>query len=123
VRFEAGIRATQGVSDLGDFRDRERRVNPRTYTSFTVTVRGVDAYGERLDVHTTLDNVSGGGMYVRLPTRVERGDLLALGIRFSETGSSGRAARVAARGVVLRVDAAPDGAFGVAIAFTKTRVF
>jgi hypothetical protein len=87
-----------------------------------VTVRGIDAYGERLDVDTILDNVSGGGMYVRLPTRVERGDPLAVGIRFSE-GSSGRAARVAARGVVLRVDAAPDGAFGVAIAFTKTRVF
>jgi hypothetical protein len=108
---------------LSDFRDRERRASSRTHTSFAVTIRGKDAHGKALDFDTMLDNLSGSGMYVRIPRRFERGEPVAVGIRFAETGTLDRVARVAARGIVVRVDPTPDGAFGLAIAFTKTRVF
>jgi hypothetical protein len=108
---------------LSDLRGQERRASPRTDTSFPATVRGVDATGDILDVETVLDNLSGGGLYVRLQQRVAQGAHLAVGIRLSEAGVPGRAARVAARGVVLRVEPAPDGRFGLAIRFTKSRVF
>ena len=108
---------------MSHFRDRERRASPRTDTSFVVTIRGIDARGKALDIDTMLDNLSGSGMYVRIPRRVERGEPVAVGIRFAETGTLGRVARVAARGIVVRVDPTPAGEFGLAIAFTKTRVF
>lgn len=108
---------------MSDFRDRERRASPRTHTSFAVTIRGNDAHGKALDFDTMLDNLSGSGMYVRIPRRFEPGEPVAVGIRFAETGTLDRVARVAARGIVVRVDPTPDGAFGLAIAFTKTRVF
>jgi hypothetical protein len=76
-----------------------------------------------MDIDTWLDNLSGGGMFVRIPRRVKHGARLSVGIRFSEAGTSGRVPRVAGRGVVLRVEPTPDGLFGVALAFTKTRVF
>jgi hypothetical protein len=123
VRIDSTGHATRGVLVLSDFRDRERRASPRTRTAFVVTIRGVDAHGRALDVDTMLDNLSGSGLYVRIPRRVERGEVVAVGIRFAEAGTLDRVARVAARGVVVRVDPTPDGAFGLAIAFTKTRVF
>jgi PilZ domain len=123
VRIDPGIHATREVPRVSDFRDRERRANPRTNTAFVVTVRGIDSQGEPMNVDTELDNLSGSGMYVRIPRRVERGARLAVGIRFSEAGMSGRVPRVAARGVALRVEPILDGSFGLAIAFTKTRVF
>jgi hypothetical protein len=118
-----GTHATQEVLGLSDFRDRERRANPRTETSFVVTVRGTDAEGHLMNIDTWLDNLSGGGMYVRLPRRVTPGARRAVGIRFSEAGTSGRVPRVAGRSVALRVEPTSDGRFGVALAFTKTRVF
>jgi hypothetical protein len=122
-KVRIGTHATQEVPGLSDFRDRERRANPRTETSFVVTVRGPDADGHLMDIDTWLDNLSGGGMYVRIPQRVNPGARLAVGIRFAEAGTSGRVPRVAGRGVALRVEAADDGRFGVALAFTTTRVF
>lgn len=123
MRIDSVGHATRGVLTLSDFRDRERRASPRTHTSFAVTIRGNDAHGKALDFDTMLDNLSGSGMYVRIPRRFERGEPVAVGIRFAETGTLDRVARVAARGIVVRVDPTPDGAFGLAIAFTKTRVF
>lgn len=108
---------------LSDLRGHDRRTSPRTNTSFPVTVRGIDATGEILNVETVLDNLSGGGLYVRIPRRVAHGAHLAVGIRLSEAGVAGRAARVAARGVVLRAEPTRDGRFGLAIRFTKSRVF
>ncbi len=125
VRIDSGVHATRGVlgPELTSAHPSNVRASPRTHTSFVVTIRGVDAYGQALDVDTMLDNLSGSGMYVRISRSVERGQPVAVGIRFAETGTLGRVARVAARGVVVRVDPTPDGIFGLAIAFTKTRVF
>jgi hypothetical protein len=44
---------------LTDFR--ERRAGRRVERPFPVTVRGVDALGEPLDIDTVVENVSKGG--------------------------------------------------------------
>ena len=90
---------------------------------FPVTVRGVDAMGVPLDVDTVLDNMSVGGLYVRIPRRVEPGAQVTVGIRVSEPWEERPAARVATRGVVLRVESKPDGEHGLAVGFTRYRIF
>jgi len=113
--------ATREVPGLTDFR--ERRAGVRVQLRFPVTVRGVDAVGERLDIDTVLDNVSRSGLYLRLPRLVEPGAQLTVGIRVSERWEEKPAARVATRGVVLRVESRTGGEHGVAVAFTRHRVF
>ena len=108
---------------MTDFPDRERRGRPRIERPFPVTVRGVDAMGEPLDIDTVLDNMSVGGLYVRLPRRIEPGAQLAVGIRVSVPWEEGAGARVATRGVVLRVESKSDGDHGLAVEFTRYRVF
>jgi hypothetical protein len=106
-----------------DFRQRERRGRPRVEQPFPVTVRGLDAMGEPLDIDTVLDNMSVGGLYVRIPRRIEPGARLTVGIRLSVPEAQERTACVATRGMVLRVESAPGGEHGLAVAFTKYRVF
>ena len=108
---------------MPDFPDRERREKPRVEQPFPVTVRGVDATGEPLDIDTVLDNMSVGGLYVRIPRRLEPGAQITVGIRVSAPWEERPAARVATRGVVLRVESKPDGEHGLAVAFTRYRVF
>ena len=108
---------------MTDFPERERRAKPRVQEPFPVTVRGVDATGARLDIDTALDNVSGGGLYVRIPRLIQPGAELVVGIRLSGPGAWQSTARVATRGVVLRVDAKPNREHGVAVTFTRYRVF
>src|SRR5262245_29330904 len=50
------------VTDAGA----ERRRHPRLRKPFPATVRGVDAYGESFEADTVLDNLSAGGLYLRL---------------------------------------------------------
>ncbi len=108
---------------MADFSDCERRGKPRVDQPFPVTVRGVDAMGEPLNIDTVLDNMSVGGLYVRIPRRLEPGAYITVGIRVSAPWEERPAARVATRGVVLRVEPAPGGEHGLAVAFTKYRIF
>ncbi|MFN2447141.1 MAG: PilZ domain-containing protein [Vicinamibacterales bacterium] len=101
----------------------ERRAKPRLERPFPVTLRGVDAMGEALNIDTVLDNLSPGGLYVRIPRRVEPGAKLSVAIRLSEDGVREQTARLATRGVVLRVESTPNGEYGVALAFTTHRIF
>jgi hypothetical protein len=115
------VPATREVSALTEFR--ERRGGPRIERPFPITVRGVDVVGEPLDIDTVLDNVSRGGLYMRLPRRVEPGAQLRVGIRLSEAWEERPGARVATRCTVLRVESTLNGEYGVALAFARHRVF
>jgi PilZ domain-containing protein len=106
-----------------DFPERERRGRPRIEQPFSATVRGVDATGERLDIDAVLDNMSTGGLYVRIPRPIEPGTRLTFGIRVWVPGALEPGARIAARGVVKRVNATPRGEYGLAVEFTRHRVF
>ena len=98
------------------------RTKPRIYEPFPAKVRGVDTNGEPFRIETVIDNLSTGGVYLRLAQPVEQGAKLFIMIRLSTAKSDEMPApRVAARGVVLRAEPQPDGVYGLAIAFTRHR--
>ena len=68
------------------------------------------------------ENISAGGLYLRLGRRVNPGTELLVVIHLSVGQMRARqAARVAARGVVLRVEPAPGGDYGVAVEIRRHR--
>lgn len=111
-------REVQGLTEF-----RERRARPRIEEPFPVTVRGVDVAGEKLNIDTVLDNVSGGGLYLRIPTRIELGARLGIGIGLYDPETLELGARVATTGKVVRMESIAPGEHGIAVAFTKYRMF
>ncbi|MBI3325996.1 MAG: PilZ domain-containing protein [Nitrospinae bacterium] len=97
----------------------EARRDPRLYEPFPVKVRGVDANGDDFDLNTVLDNFSAGGLYLRLPQRLEPGAKVFAVVRLTTQDAPG--ARVAVRGRVRCLEPKPDGGCGVAIQFTRHR--
>ena len=104
------------------YQDIESRSSPRIELPFPATVRGVDATGERFTLDTVLDNLSAGGLYLRLARPVRRGMKLFIVVRLSTCRDPEvPAARVALQGVVLRAEPQPDGRCGVAVVFQRHR--
>lgn len=100
----------------------ERRRHPRLYEHFPTRVRSVDASGTAFQADTVLNDVSAGGLCVRLVQCVASGATLFAVVRFSTAGDpAAPAPRVAVRGVVLRVEPQPDGRWGVGVQITRHR--
>ena len=98
----------------------EDRTKPRIFDPFPVTVKGVDANGETFEFETVIDNLSSGGLYLRLTRCVDPGVELRLVIRLSTAPTDDRTAwSVVATGVVLRAEPKPGGTCGVAVGFTR----
>ena len=96
----------------------ERRRKPRIYDPFQTEVQGVDANGEAFEFETVLDNLSAGGLYLRLTRRIEEGAKLLVIIRLPTILSEeGGQPRVVAHGVVVRTEPKPGGACGVGVFF------
>ena len=94
----------------------------RLYGPFPARVRGVDASGETFKADAAVDDISAGGMYLRIGRRVESGATLFVVTQFSPSWAAEvRAPRVALRGRVLRVEPRPAGVYGVAVAITRHR--
>ena len=62
---------------------KERRRHIRLCASFPVMVRGQDTSGESFEVNTVLENISAGGLYVRLGRCVKQGTKLFAVVRLS----------------------------------------
>ena len=100
----------------------ERRRKPRLEGPFPAVVHGADAGGEAFELHTVIDNISAGGLYVRLRQRVEPGATLFFLATLSATGRvGGFAPRLALHGVALRAELTPEGTCGVAVAISHYR--
>lgn len=108
-----------GDSQTANHGAAERRVMPRINKRFPTRVQGgVDGSGELFDISTELDNISAGGLYVRLPIKVDVGTRLALTVRFSEMElTAHRPPLLALHGTVRRTERRPDGLCGVAVEF------
>ena len=101
---------------------RERRRHARLYESLPVLVRGVAATGEAFELLTVLDNVSAGGLYVRLKHRVEVGEKLFAAICFAaDRMAEAPHLRVVVRGRVVRITRHPDGRWGVGVQVVRHR--
>ena len=98
----------------------ERRRKPRITGPFPAVVRGVDAGGETFELNAVIDNISAGGLYVRLGQRVVPGTTLFLLASFSSAEWIA-APRLALHGIALRTELAPCGACGVAVALSYHR--
>ena len=100
----------------------ERRNRQRLFEPFPVKVRGVDRKGNRFKINTAVENISAGGLYLRLKQRVEPGTVLFVVTQFSSAWKrNARVACVATRGPVLRVESRSGGEYGVAVAITHHR--
>jgi len=102
----------------------ERRVSPRIGAPYPVRVRSLDSDGQKFKEETLLENLSGGGLYVRLRRQLVVGVPVSLAVRLStELARELPAVRLAARGIVLRVEPPQaDGRCGTAIEFQQRRV-
>ncbi len=104
------------------YRRAERRIKPRLQGPFASIVRGVDGGGEVFEVETALDNVSAGGLYMRLRQRIPSGAAIFIVTRLTHQRLPiASAPRLALRCVVLRSELKPDGSCGVAAAILRHR--
>ena len=85
-------------------------------------VQGVDANGQAFRNAAVLDNVSAGGVYMRLKSDLPVGEKIFVVFAFaSQTAETLPGPKVAARGIVQRVDQREDGAYGLAVMFFQHR--
>jgi hypothetical protein len=116
------MRESVGVSKSKVAPDPERRRTPRLVASFPAAVVGAGAAGGAFELSTELDNISAGGLYLRLGRRVETGATLLVVVHLCAAGRETRdTARVAIDGLVLRADAHAGGRYGLAIKITNHR--
>ena len=102
---------------------REQRSSARIDAPYPVRLRGVDSDGRTFKEQTLLENLSAGGLYLRLSRKLVEGTDVRLAVRLS-TAPAGTVPvlRLAARGTVLRVEPQADGTYGVAVEFKRRRV-
>jgi hypothetical protein len=86
------------------------------YGAYAVRIRGVDAAGRCFEATSLADNISRGGLYLRMPRPVGEGTRLFAVVELTDS------LRIAARGQVLREEAADHGLFGIAVRFTSARI-
>ena len=84
---------------------------------------GTDTTGRVFKEDTQLDDLSVGGLHLRLTHNVPEGSDVSVAVRLS-TVSVGQhmALRLAARGRVLRSIPQKDGSWGVAVEFKRRRI-
>ena len=98
----------------------ERRRNLRIRLPFPATVAGQTAGGRAFQVDTVLDDLSVGGVYLRLVESVPLGAGVSITTRFSPVTDGGLVVRL--QGKVVRVEPKPGGAFGVAVAVEAKQI-
>lgn len=102
----------------------ERRRQPRINQPFPATVFGVNAYDVEFESKTTLDNLSAGGLHLKLKQHLRQGAKISVVVRPSMApDDKAPTLRVAANGVVLRSEPQTDGTYGLGIALHKTDFF
>ena len=100
------------------------RDKPRIKVSFPARLRTVETAGEVLEMDGQVENVSSGGLYLRLPRSLGQTTKVNVVFRFSHGSDEPTPApRVAVRGTVLRTDELPDGSCGIALAFRRYKFF
>ena len=101
----------------------ERRSRSRIYAPFPATVRGTDDTGTVFQCKTTIDNISTGGLYLRLMQRLKRRTKLYIIVHLSNIQSDGEPGlRLHLGGDVLRVEPRLGGACGFAVMIKHNRL-
>ena len=100
----------------------ERRRKNRTECSIPAKVRGIDAGGHGFDLAANLDNISGGGIHLRVAAQVEEQSPLSISffIPYGD-GRNHRGTSWEAVGIIRRVEPQTDGSNGLGIEFKNYR--
>lgn len=100
----------------------ERRGKPRVECSYPAQVSGYTGEGMKYEARAVLSNMSASGMYLRLKRRLEVGESIFIVVRMSTSPLKGIGApRIAANGVVMRIEPKSDGSYGIAVQLDKHR--
>ena len=100
----------------------ERRRSLRISVPFPVRIRGISSTGRHLEAYTELENLSAGGLFLKMTQDIRNWKHLRVILWLSLTGNPETPAPVvAARAEVLRIEAHPDQRLGFAVAFTRHR--
>lgn len=87
----------------------ERRAKPRISQAFPTRVLGLDSDGRPFDCNIELENISSGGVYLRIPRTLKIDDQMNLVVQFSNGRQGATASMIAS---VLRVEPGLDGLNG-----------
>lgn len=101
----------------------ERRSKPRVSVPFQATVQGTDVEGVHFELTTILDNLSAGGLYLRLSREVRAGSKLLINVHLYGQGEvipPERGLGLEVYGPVARIDYVPGGFYGVAVTFSNS---
>lgn len=100
----------------------ERRRSGRLYEPYPTRVRGMAKSGESFAFETVVDNISYGGLYLKMPLDVAPEQALRCVVSFKTSATDERgAARLWLKGKVLRSEPQPDGRYGIALAVMNYR--
>src|SRR6266542_5621633 len=98
------------------------RCMPRITIPFPVKIRSIDASGQAFEMEAVIDNLSTGGLYMRVPRLLAtNAEVVAVISLFPSRETPAQKSRVAIRGTVLRCEPQPDGTCGVAVGFSSYR--
>ena len=101
----------------------QRRLSPRVHFPYTARLWSTDAAGRTWKADTVLDNISTGGLYLRLNRCVRAGAHVHVAVRLSAASAETYPAlRLVAAGAVLRIEPHPDNTWGVAVEFCRRRL-
>lgn len=100
----------------------ERRAKPRVAIPFQARVSGRDRAGTPFELTTTVDNLSHGGLYLRIARDVCVGSRLLVDVFMNPQlgGPDWGGLSLEVYGLVERVDHAAGDGFGVAVSFTSS---
>ena len=97
----------------------ERRAKPRSNDALPARVWGVDIEDEPFSFDCLVDNISGSGIYLRLPRRMKFSSAISLVVRLINGPIEGAAAAI--KGIVIRDQIESDGHRGVGIRIVEHR--
>jgi hypothetical protein len=102
---------------------RERRKRLRIAGPYAARVRWAEAATGAVKRDAILENLSSSGLYMRITHGLEAGQSILVAFQMDPIGrpAKGRAARVAVRGSVLRMELLDDGLWGVVVVFKQYR--
>ena len=98
----------------------DRRQHLRIALPFPATVEGVNDGGRPFECATVTDDLSAGGVYLRVAERVREASEITVTARLSVATKRGMVVRL--KGKVLRVEPKPGGAYGVAVRVEDRRI-
>lgn len=97
----------------------ERRVKPRSNDALPARVWGVDIEDQPFSFDCLVDNISGSGLYLRLPRRMKFASAISLVVHLLNGPVEGAAAAI--KGIVIRDQMETEGHRGIGIRIVDHR--